>query len=149
MAGKGGTAFHHPVSFWLGSAAVTLGVVLHLPMYLGARDMGYRVAGMPTDGPMMAGMALILVGLAATLHGLVPSLSHVPTAVSSLRVKALDDARLSAAHVGLLLVAMALVRVETRRGQLKDITAEELSAGARPGVPSVVAAATPVEGGRG
>lgn len=114
-AGKGGIAFHHPVSFWLGSAAVTLGVVLHLPMYIGARDMGYRLAGMPVDAPMAAGMALILVGLAATLHGLVPSLSRVPAAVSSLRVRALDDARLSAAHVGLLLVVAAAVTIDVMK----------------------------------
>lgn len=62
---RGAISFHRPVAFWLGAAALTVGVILHLPMYLGARDMGYRLAGMAVDGPMMAGMGLIMVGLAA------------------------------------------------------------------------------------
>ena len=43
---------------------------MHLPMYVSAGDMGYRLAGMAVDGPMKVGMALILVGLVATCYGL-------------------------------------------------------------------------------
>ena len=50
--GLGGMTFHHPAAFWLGTAAVTAGVLLHLPMYLGARDMGYQLSGMAVDNPM-------------------------------------------------------------------------------------------------
>jgi MFS transporter, putative metabolite:H+ symporter len=35
--------------FWVGTGAVIAGVVLHLPMFLGARDMQYRLVGMPVD----------------------------------------------------------------------------------------------------
>ena len=110
-----GITFHHPSAFWLGTVAVTLGVLLHLPMYLGARDMGYRMAGMAVDGPMKAGMALILVGLVATSYGLLPSLSRGRPAVAALRVKALDDARLSRAHVALVLVMSAAVTIDVMK----------------------------------
>src|SRR5213080_1210296 len=34
----GGIEFHHPAAFWFGAAAVTIGVLLMLPMYIGASD---------------------------------------------------------------------------------------------------------------
>jgi len=114
-AARGGITFHHPVAFWWGAAAVTVGVVLHLPMYLGARDMRYKLAGMAVDGPMKAGMALILVGLVATFYGLFPSLSRTRPVAASLRVRALDDAKLSPAHIGLVLVMAAAVTIDVMK----------------------------------
>ncbi|CAA9231104.1 MAG: hypothetical protein AVDCRST_MAG10-1164 [uncultured Acidimicrobiales bacterium] len=114
-AGRRGITFHHPAAFWLGSGAVTVGVLLHLPMYTGARDMGYHLAGMPVDGPMMVGMALVLVGLAATFYGLLPSLSATPRAASTLRIRALDDAKLSPAHIGLLVVMAIAVTIDVMK----------------------------------
>ncbi|MDQ3640143.1 MAG: MFS transporter [Actinomycetota bacterium] len=113
--GRRGITFHHPAAFWLGSGAVTVGVLLHLPMYTGARDMGYRLVGMPVDGPMMVGMALVLVGLGATFYGLLPSLSATPKAASTLRIRALDDARLSPAHIGLLVVMAIAVTIDVMK----------------------------------
>ncbi len=113
---RGGMTFHHPVAFWFGTAATTAGVILHLPMYLGARDMGYKLAGMPVDRPMMAGMALVVVGLAATAYGLFPPLSSLPAAAGArLRVKSLDDAKLSRTHLGLLLVMAAAVTIDVMK----------------------------------
>ncbi|HSH22399.1 MAG TPA: hypothetical protein VK992_07285, partial [Candidatus Caenarcaniphilales bacterium] len=100
--GTASLRFHHPAAFWLGTGAVTAGVILHLPMYLGARDMGYELTGMAVDTPMKLGMVLILVGLAATVYGLFPAVSATPAAAARIRVRALDDAKLSRAHVGLL-----------------------------------------------
>src|SRR5262249_14934987 len=37
------------LAFWLGSLIVAIGVVLHLPMYWMARNMGFVLAGMPMD----------------------------------------------------------------------------------------------------
>src|SRR6202011_475337 len=51
-------------AFWLGSAFVTLGVALHLPMFLMGRHIGYVLVGMPMDQGMYWGMAFILVGIA-------------------------------------------------------------------------------------
>jgi putative MFS transporter len=104
----GGVTFHHPAAFWFGAIAVTVGVVLHIPMYLMGKDIGYRLVGMPVDTPMMIGMAAIIAGLAASFYGLYPRLSAPNAAVASqIRVKALDDAPISKTHVGLLL-AMAV-----------------------------------------
>lgn len=111
----GGITFHHPSAFWLGTAAVSLGVVLHLPIYLDARHMGYRLAGMAVDGTMKAGMALILVGLAATFYGLLPPLTNLRPAAAPLRVKALDDAKLSRAHVALLVVMAVAVTIDVMK----------------------------------
>ncbi len=84
-------------------------------MYLGARDMDYRLVGMAMDGPMVAGMGLILVGLAATVYGLFPPSSSLRPSTSSLQVKALDDAHLSVTHVGLLLVLAAAVTIDVMK----------------------------------
>ena len=64
-----GTTFGRPGVFWAGVVAVIAGVTLHLPMYVEARDMGYRLAGMPLDVGMIVGMVLIVAGLAATILG--------------------------------------------------------------------------------
>jgi putative MFS transporter len=104
----GGVTFHHPGAFWFGLVAVTLGVILHIPMYLMGRDTGYRLAGMPMDTPMMLGMAAILVGLAASFYGLYPRSPAAGIRIASrIRVRALDDAPITRTHVGLLL-AMAV-----------------------------------------
>ena len=113
--GAGGLTYHHPAAFWVGTMAVAAGVVLHLPMYVGARDMGYELNGMAVDAPMKVGMVLILAGLAATLYGLFPSVSATPPPAARLRVRALDDAKLSRAHVGLLLVMAAAVTIDVMK----------------------------------
>lgn len=59
-------------AFWLGSLAVVIGVLLHLPMFLMARKMNYMMAGMPMDSGMLWGMAFIIGGCAAAAWGLQP-----------------------------------------------------------------------------
>src|SRR5690349_21812447 len=59
-------------AFWFGSLVVAIGVGLHVPMFLMARDMGYMLAGMPMDDGMIAGMALIVLGTAVAGYGLLP-----------------------------------------------------------------------------
>ncbi len=107
---KGGWAgdFEHPVAFWLGSLACTAGVLLHLPMYIGARDMHYQLKGMAPDAPMLTGMALIGVGLVAVLYGLLPPWGSGRRQGGELvSVRALDDAPITRRHVTLL-IAMAI-----------------------------------------
>jgi putative MFS transporter len=84
-------------------------------MYLGARDMGYKLRGTAVDAPMKAGMALILLGLAATFYGLFPSPSRARPPAADLRVRALDDAPLSRAHLGLLLVMAVAVTIDVMK----------------------------------
>jgi putative MFS transporter len=112
----GGLTFHHPGAFWFGAVATTVGVLLHLPMYIGARQMGYRLAGMPIDTPMMIGMFLIVVGLAATFYGLFPQSPRVTAGrIAQIRVRALDDAPIRAAHVGLLVVMAIAVTIDVMK----------------------------------
>jgi putative MFS transporter len=109
----GGVTFHHPGAFWLGTVAVTAGVIAHMPMYLMGKDTGYRLVGMPMDWPMIAGMAAIVLGLAATLYGLYPRwTSGTARLTSQVRVKALDDAPISRAHIGLLLTMAVAVTID-------------------------------------
>ncbi|MDE2182764.1 MAG: MFS transporter [Alphaproteobacteria bacterium] len=45
-------------------------------MFLMARDMGYRLAGMAMDPGMLLGMALIVLGVALAAYGLLPKVAH-------------------------------------------------------------------------
>ena len=62
----------HLWAFVLGSVAVTAGVLMHVPMYWMGRDDNFRLVDMPMDGLMMAGMALIIGGIATAAFGLLP-----------------------------------------------------------------------------
>ena len=111
-----GIEYQHPGAFWFGTAAVTVGVLLHLPFYFAAADEGYRLAGKTPDAPMLFGMLLILVGLSATVYGLFPRLSEVSRGyVSRIRVRALDDAKIKPAHVGLLLTMAAAITIDVMK----------------------------------
>jgi putative MFS transporter len=104
----GGVTFHHPGAFWFGVIAVTAGVILHIPMYLMGKDMGYRLVGMRVDGHMMFGMAAIVLGIVASFWGLYPRAAAASVAsMQRIRVRALDDAPINKTHVGLL-IAMAV-----------------------------------------
>jgi putative MFS transporter len=112
----GGITFHHPGAFWFGAATTAVGVVLHLPMYIGARHMGYRLVGMPMDAPMMFGMLLIVAGLLASLYGLYPPSAQAAAArVSQIRVRALDEAPIRATHIGLLVVMAIAVTIDVMK----------------------------------
>ncbi|MGJ7916704.1 MFS transporter [Massilia sp. LXY-6] len=90
-----GLTFHHPIAFWSGTLALVAGVLAHIPMFVCASHMGYRMAGMPMDAPMLAGMALIPLGLALAAYGLMPHFRRLRTGGSG------DDARLFAAADGI------------------------------------------------
>jgi putative MFS transporter len=108
--------FQHPVAFWLGVLACTVGVALHLPMYLGAWDMGYRMVGMRPDATMITGMVLIVVGLVLALYGLVPrGASRIRRQAQSIRVRALDDAPIRFQHVALLVVMALAVTIDVMK----------------------------------
>jgi len=112
---KRAIAFAHRSAFWAGTVAVVTGVVLHLPMYLDGKSMGYRLVGMPVDVGMMIGMALILAGLIATVWGLIPRTEHVHESDVSVRVRALDEVRIGGAHIALMLVMAAAVTIDVMK----------------------------------
>jgi len=116
VATLGGVRFHHAGAFWFGVVAVTAGVIAHIPMYLMGKDNGYRLAGMPMDTPMLIGMGAIVVGFIASLYGLYPPSSATKSRIAShIRVRALDDAPLRWAHVGLLLTMAVAVTIDVMK----------------------------------
>jgi MFS transporter, putative metabolite:H+ symporter len=96
------------LAFWAGSAVVSVGVILHLPMFWMARHTGFILAGMPMDAAMLLGMALISGGIVATGYGLLPK-NSVTSAEQEL-LSPPEDAVLTGAHWRLMAVlAVALI----------------------------------------
>jgi putative MFS transporter len=98
-----GITFHHPAAFWTGTALITAGVLAHLPDFLSMGGMGYRMADMPMSALMTAGLVAIPIGLVLSAWGLRPPRATAAPA-SGFHLRAIDDASLTPAHWGLLLV---------------------------------------------
>jgi MFS transporter, putative metabolite:H+ symporter len=98
-------------AFIAGVLAVTIGVVLHLPMFWMGQGMGFHLAGMPMDSGMIAGMWLIIAGIPIAAYGLLPrNWSRQAQASSGFVIAAPEDVPLSWAHWRLMLVlVIALV----------------------------------------
>jgi MFS transporter, putative metabolite:H+ symporter len=98
--------------FWVGCTLVTAGVLLHLPMFLMARDSGYLLAGMPMDRGMLAGMGAIVAGVACAAYGLLPQrLPHAAVRQVLDVSSPLESSPLRLAHwriAGLLAVALVI-----------------------------------------
>jgi putative MFS transporter len=87
------------LAFFAGAALVTIGVVMHLPMFWMGRGMGFMLAGMPMEPEMYAGMAAILVGCGVAAYGLLPrseALSHAHDPIVTLTPP--EEAPLTKAH---------------------------------------------------
>lgn len=98
-------------AFALGCVAVSVGVLLHLPMFWMGRDNGFVLAGMPMDRGMIFGMYLIVAGIVVAGYGLLPTqAAQTAQAASRIRVSAPEDAPLSPAHWSLMVaLVVALV----------------------------------------
>ena len=104
------------MAFWVGVTSVTAGTLMQLPMYFDAKDMGYKLRGMPFDATMTGGMALIFLGVGLVVYGLFPRFADVTQgAVSRIKVTALDDAPITKAHVGLVLVMAAAITIDVMK----------------------------------
>ncbi len=102
--------------FVLGVVAVTAGVLLHLPMFWMGRDMGFRMAGMPMDPEMIAGMYMILGGVVLAAWGLLPKRVAEQVAASRhISVAAPEDAPLSAAHWKLMAVLVVALIIDVMK----------------------------------
>ena len=118
-----------PLAFWLGSLTVVIGVLLHVPAFLMARAMHYRMAGMPMGTPMLCGMACILTGAAAAAYGLLPKQAAPQGAAIHERIVAPEDAPLTVWHWaagGALAVALVvdIMKVSTLGFVLPGMRAE-------------------------
>jgi putative MFS transporter len=92
--------------FATGCVLVTLGVLLHLPMYWMGRDNGFILSGMPMTSDMYAGMALIVIGIIAAGYGLLPNTPAEHFDDSEILVPP-EDAPLTRAH-WILMSALAV-----------------------------------------
>jgi putative MFS transporter len=100
-------------AFALGCLAVTTGVVLHLPMFLMARGMGYRLSGMPMEPGMMFGMFLIVTGIGVAAYGLLPrNLAAQRTASASIVIAPPEDAPLGSSHWRLMMVLVVALIID-------------------------------------
>lgn len=96
-------------AFWSGCAFVTVGVVLHLPMFfIMGRSSGYVLAGMPMDTGMLYGMALIVAGIVMAGYGLLPRTTDGQLAIEAIAPP--EDSPLTRAHWGIAaLIGLALI----------------------------------------
>lgn len=111
--------FYRPGFFWLGTAGIVCGVLSHLPMFIHSAASDYRMAGMPMDGLMIAGMGAIVMGAIAAFFGLLPKRSHhhldaLPSDLH-LRLRVIDDAPLKRGHWKLLAMLTVAVIVDVMK----------------------------------
>lgn len=92
--------------FWLGCLIISAGVLLHLPMLLDAHAMGNHLVGMAVDGPMMAGMGLIAVGVVLASWGALPKPGHGLDGQDFPRFEIAETTQLNRWHAAAMLVLM-------------------------------------------
>jgi putative MFS transporter len=103
-------------AFALGSAAVTVGVVLHLPMFWMGRAIGFHLAGMPMDAGMIGGMFLIVAGIFVAAYGLLPATSmRRGRQIHDVTVLAPEEAPLGPAHWQLMLVLVIALVIDVMK----------------------------------
>ncbi len=104
-------------AFALGCICVTVGVLLHLPMFWMGKDIGFKMAGMAMDNGMIGGMFLIVAGIGIAAYGLLPksSVKEATLAASRISVHAPEDAPLSLAHWGLMIVLVVALIIDVMK----------------------------------
>jgi putative MFS transporter len=103
-------------AFVLGVTGVTAGVMLHLPMFLMGRDMGYRLDGMPMGNDMLVGMGLIIGGLIVSCYGLLPrNIAQQLAASEDIVVSPPEDAPLTLAHWRLMFVLVIALIIDVMK----------------------------------
>ncbi|MEQ7872982.1 MFS transporter [Sphingomonas sp. ASV193] len=127
--------------FWLATAAIALGVLLHLPMLAEAHRMGNRLVGMPTDATMWLGMALIFLGAPLAIYGALPP--RIETAsLPDKHFEARADTPLGASHLAVILVLVLGLVIDV----MKPATLGFVLPGVKSeyGIPKPVAALLPL-----
>jgi putative MFS transporter len=100
-------------AFVLGVIAVTAGVLLHIPMFLMGRHMGFRLAGMPIGWDMILGMVAIVGGVAIAAYGLLPrDIPGQTKASQDIVITPPEDAPLSSAHWTLMAVLVIALGID-------------------------------------
>jgi len=100
-------------AFALGVVAVTVGVLLHAPMFLMGRMSHFQLYGMPIGWDMIAGMIAIVSGVGIAAYGLLPKDIAKQLAVSQdIVVTPPEDAPLSRAHWTLMAVLVIALIID-------------------------------------
>jgi putative MFS transporter len=103
-------------AFVLGCVAVTIGVLMHVPMFLMGRTMHYRLAGMPMGWDMVLGMGLIIAGVGVAAYGLLPrDIAKQRAESGAIEISAPEDAPLSGAHWRLMLVLVVALIIDVMK----------------------------------
>ncbi len=103
-------------AFALGCVAVTIGVCLHIPMFMMGANMGFQLAGMPMDPGMIFGMFLIIFGILVAAYGLLPPKVGAHVAASSrITVAAPEDLKLGPAHWMLMAVLVVALIIDVMK----------------------------------
>jgi putative MFS transporter len=113
-----GLSLHHPFAFWLGTLAIVGGVLAHIPMFVCASHMGYRMVGMQMDAMMLFGMALIPAGLLLAAYGLMPrmvALRAQDARRGGLQFHVADGVRLNRQHWSLVIVLVIALTIDVMK----------------------------------
>jgi MFS transporter, putative metabolite:H+ symporter len=103
-------------AFALGCIGVTIGVLLHIPMFWMGHNNGFVLYGMPMDPSMIFGMYLIIAGVIAAGYGLLPSKAVYKAVVTSrVTVVAPEDAPLNRAHWTLMAVLVVALIIDVMK----------------------------------
>ncbi|ESQ82171.1 MFS transporter [Asticcacaulis sp. AC466] len=103
-------------AFGLGCVCVTIGVLLHLPMFWMGKDMGFALAGMPMDNGMLFGMFLIVAGIFIAAYGLLPvGVGEQVRSATRIAVAAPEDAKLGPAHALLMVVLVVALIIDVMK----------------------------------
>lgn len=144
----GGSRSYAAFAFWFGVAAVIFGVVAHIPMFIESSAMNYRMAGLKMSPLMLVGMYAIVAGICAVAYAVIaPGMRNAKRASRTLddvHIRALDDAKFTAAHWKLFVVLVIALIVDVMKpatlGFVLPGTAEEY------GLSKSAAALMPVAG---
>ncbi len=111
-----GLSFHHPLAFWFGCIFISAGVLAHIPMFVCAAEMGYRMVGMPMDATMLIGMGMIPLGLLMAWYGLMPRLEALRhNNHGTIRFHVADDIPLNREHWTLVIALFIAVTVDVMK----------------------------------
>ncbi len=104
-----------PSAFVAGTVLIAIGVVLHIPDFLATSAMGYMMTGMAMSPMMLAGMGLIVAGLALSVWGIWPRRSLDGWNRITAQLTAMDGAPLRHAHRILAMVLGVAVVIDTMK----------------------------------
>ncbi|HWU72826.1 MAG TPA: MFS transporter, partial [Sphingomonas sp.] len=103
-------------AFVLGCIAVTIGVLMHIPMFMMGRMMHFRLAGMAMGWDMVLGMFLIVAGVGIAAYGLLPrDVARQRAESGTIEISAPEDAPLSWAHWRLMLVLVVALIIDVMK----------------------------------